>query len=99
MSKIYLKFAENFSGLNPFELKHLSECILCKIEDEFEEKLCGISSKIELTKKEIECALIEAMKDILLELRKHESQRERMKINMKLKETKVLLFADRKLVA
>ena len=95
MTRSYIQFSELFTGISPFELKHLSEAVLCKIEEGFEEKLCGKSSKTELTEKDIKFALTEAMQDILLELRQRELKMKRLK----LKQTEVLIFAGRKLVA
>ncbi len=95
MPKSYIHFTELFGRLSPYELKHLSECILCKLEAEFEETLCGASSKAQLTKNEIKSALTDAMQSILLELRQCESQKDRIRINMKLKETEGMVFADR----
>ncbi len=95
MPKSYIQFIELFSRLSPYELKHLSECILCKVEEEFEEKLCGKVSKIELTEKDIKFALTEAMQDIMLELRRRELQMQRMKLH----KTRAMVFADRKLAA
>jgi len=95
MTKSYIQFTELFSRLSPYELKHLSECILCKLEAGFEEKLCGSCNKIELTGKDIKFSITEAMQDIAVALRERELQLQRMKLN----KTKALVFADRKLVA
>ena len=95
MTKAYIQFTELFSRLSPYELKHLSECILCKLEAGFEEKLCGSCNKIELTGKDIKFSITEAMQDIVVTLRERELQMQRMKLN----KTKALVFADRKLVA
>jgi len=95
MPRSYIQFTELFSRLSPYELKHLSESILCKIEEGFEEKLCGKSSKTELTEKDIKFAITEAMQEIMLELRRRELQMQRMKLI----KTKSLIFADRKLAA
>lgn len=95
MTKAYIQFTELFSRLSPYELKHLSECILCKIEAGFEGKLCGICSKVELTGRDIKFSLTEAMQDIVVELRERELQIQRQKLS----NTKAEVFADRKLVA
>ena len=95
MTKAYIHFTELFSRLNPYELKHLSECILCKLEAGFEDKLCGSCNKIELTGKDIKYSLTEAMQDIMVELRERELQLQRQKLN----KTKAQVFADRKLAA
>jgi len=95
MSKSYIHFTELFGRLSPYELKHLSECILCKIEEEFEETLCGKASKTKLTEKDIKFALTEAMQQIMLELRRRELQMQRMKLH----KTQAQVFADRKVAA
>ena len=95
MASAYLKFAGQFCNLNPYELKHLSECILCKIEHDFDEKLCGCDSKIALTEKDIKFAITEAMKDILLELKRQKIRTERMKLD----QTKTKMFASKKIAA
>ena len=95
MTKAYIQIAELFTRISPYELTHLSGCIVCKIEGDFEEKLCGITSHIELTEKDMKSAITEAMQEILLELRKRELKLQRMKLN----KTRALVFADRKLVA
>lgn len=95
MASAYLKFAGQFCNLNPYELKHLSECILCKIEDGFNEKLCGCNSKIALTEKDIKYAVTEAMQDILLELKQQEIRMERMRLD----QTRTKMFASKKIAA
>lgn len=95
MSNAYLKFAGQFCNLNPYDLKHLSECILCKIEDGFNEKLCGCNSKIALTEKDIKYAVTEAMQEILLELKQQELRMERMRFD----QTKTKMFASKKIAA
>lgn len=95
MPNAYLKFASQFCNLNPYELKHLSECILCKIEHGFDEKLCGCNSKIALTEKDIKFAITEAMQDILLELRQQEIRMERMRLD----QTRTKMFASKKIAA
>jgi hypothetical protein len=99
MQKSYIHFAELFGRLSPYELKHLSECILCKIEEGFEEKLCGSTSRIELTEKDLKFATTEAMLDILLALKEQEFRNNTQRERMKYKKTKTLIFADRKLAA
>ena len=95
MSNSYNRFIRMFCNLSPYDLKHFSECFLCKIEGGFEEKLCGCNSKIELTQKDIKFALTETMQDVMLELK----QREIVIENLKLDQTKALIFADRKITA
>ena len=95
MPNAYLKFAGQFCNLNPYELKHLSECILCKIEHGFDEKLCGCDSNKTLTEKDIKFASTEAMQDILLELKQQEIRMERMKLD----QTRTKMFASKKIAA
>ena len=95
MIKAYKQLTKSFNDISPYQLKHLAGCVLCKLEEEFEEKLCGCISRRELTDKELKSAITEAMQAISLELRQRELRVERMKLN----EEKVLLFADRKILA
>jgi len=95
MASAYLKFAGQFCNLNPYELKHLSECILCKIEHGLEEKLCGCNSRITLTEKDIKFAITEAMQDILLELKQQDIRMERMKLD----QVRTKMFASKKTAA
>lgn len=95
MASAYLKFAGQFCNLNPYELKHLSECILCQIEHQFEEKLCGYNSKITLTEKDIKFAITEAMQDILLELKQQKIRMERIKLD----QARTKMFASKKIAA
>jgi len=95
MTKAYIQLTENFTRISPYELKHLSECMLCKIEEGFEEKLCGCTSHVKLTENHMKSAITDTMQEILLELRKRELQLQRMKLN----KTKALVFAGRKLAA
>lgn len=91
MANSYLEFIDRFCKLNPFDLNHLSENLLCKIEDVFEEKVCGRSSGVALSEKDLKFALTETMRDVLLELR----QREILNQNLRLDETKARIFATR----
>jgi len=95
MIKAYRKLSEQFGYISPYEFNHMTGYILCKLEEEFEGKLCGCISQRELTDKDLRSAMTEAMQVIRLELRQRELQVERMKLN----EEKVLLFTDRKIVA
>ncbi len=45
MQNAYLEFTEFFQKLSPYELNHLTEVLLCKIEDCFEGKLSNASQK------------------------------------------------------
>jgi hypothetical protein len=45
MNKSYIEFAVLFSKLNPYELNHLSEILLCKLESGFETKLYSRARK------------------------------------------------------
>ena len=68
----YLKFSESFGRLSPYELNHLSEVLLCKIESLAEEKLSlAVGGKL-LTEHDLKFALTEAMRDVFVQLRKQE---------------------------
>jgi|CXWL01.1.fsa_nt_gi hypothetical protein len=92
MTNAYLEFIEKFCKLSPFDLNHLSENLLCNIEQIFEEKLCGCNSKTSLSEKELKFAITETMRDIMLELR----QRNILNEHLKLDETKAMIFSSRK---
>lgn len=92
MTSAYLDFTDHFCKLNPFDLNHLSENLLCKIEKIFEEKLCSYNSRVILSEKDIKFALTETMRDIMLELR----QRKILNEHLKLDETKSMIFSSRK---
>ena len=91
MANAYLKFAECFKNLSPFELNHLSENLLCKLEQNFESKLCSCSGRSELTEKDLKFVVTETMRDILIELRQREISNEHLKLD----ETKSMIFAPR----
>lgn len=91
----YLKFIRSFCNLSPYELKHFSEYLLCKIEAEFEEGLCSCSTNKPLTEKDLKFVLTETMQELMLELKQQEISLE----SLKLDETKARIFADRKVVA
>ena len=91
MESPYLKFADLFYSLSPYDLQHMSECILCKIEESFEGKLCSKWCQAELTEKDIKFAITEAMKHIVIDLRKRELQMGKIK----LKQARVLVYSDR----
>ncbi|MGE0754882.1 MAG: hypothetical protein AB7L92_06945 [Alphaproteobacteria bacterium] len=95
MANAYLKFAENFRNLSPFDLNHLSETLLCKIEQNFEDKLCSCRSRRELTEKDLKFVVTETMRDILIELRQREISNEHLKLD----ETKAMIFAPRTVAA
>lgn len=68
----YLKFSESFGRLSPYELSHLSEVLLCKIESLAEGKLSlAVGGKL-LTEHDLKFALTEAMRDVFVQLRKQE---------------------------
>ncbi len=68
----YLKFSEHFGRLSPYELSHLSEVLLCKIESLAEGKLHLDAGARTLTEHDLKFALTEAMRDVLVQLRKQE---------------------------
>lgn len=94
MTTSYLEFTDLFRKLSPYDLNHLSETLLCKIENGFEGKLHGDSTGV-LTEKDIKFALTEAMRDISLELREREISNEHLKLD----HTKSLLFSNKRVAA
>ncbi len=66
----YNSFVESFSGLGPFQLSHLSEVLLCKIESRMEGQLRVESTGALLDEGDIKIALIDMMKDIVVEIGK-----------------------------
>ena len=71
MTKAYIEFADLFSRLSPYELNHLSEIFLCKLESEFEGQLVARDKSL-VSEKDIKYALTEAMRDISVTLREQE---------------------------
>lgn len=68
----YLKYSECFGRLSPYELNHFSEVLLCKIESLAEGKLSQDAGGKSLTEHDLKFALTEAMRDVLVQLRKLE---------------------------
>lgn len=95
MCKSYHEFADLFSKLSPYELNHMSEVFLCKLEDSFEGKLYGKISKSVLSEKDIKSALTETMRDVSLELHEREISEECIKLG----KAKAMMFAPQKVAA
>lgn len=95
MHSIYLEFTDLFSRLSPYQLNHLSEMLICKIEDSFGSELSGRNRKSELTEKDIKYALTEAMRDIALELRERQISHEHLKLD----QTRSMMFSHKKVAA
>jgi hypothetical protein len=83
MTGAYLKYTELFSKLSPFEVNHLTEILLCKIEDCFEGKLVGVVQKNALTERDLKFALVNAMREALLQTQEREITQQQMKLNQK----------------
>lgn len=63
----YIEFAEQFSKLTPYDLDHLTDVLLCKLESIGEG--CFVSClKRQLSEGDLKSALTEAMRDIIVEL-------------------------------
>ena len=88
MNKAYIEFTDLFSRLSPYELNHLSEIFLCKLEGEFEGKLTTVN-KDSVTEKDIKYALTETMRDIAVALREDEI----VQNHANLKRTKARMFS------
>jgi CTP:molybdopterin cytidylyltransferase MocA len=76
----YLNFSESFGKLSPYELNHLSEVLLCKIESLAEGKLYLKAGGKPLTEHDLKFALTEAMRDVLLQLRKQEINQQQINL-------------------
>lgn len=68
----YLNFSESFGKLSPYELNHLSEVFMCKLESLAEGKLLLEAGGKTLTEHDVKFALTETMRDVLVQLRKQE---------------------------
>jgi len=95
MNRSYIEFAVLFSKLNPYELNHLSEILLSKLESGFETKLYSRARKSALSEKDIKSALTDAMRDISLELHEREISKEHVKLN----QAKAMMFAPQRVAA
>jgi hypothetical protein len=82
MTGAYLEFTELFAKLSPYELNHLTEILLCRIEDCFEGKLHSADKK-ELTEHDLKYAFINAMRDALLEMHEREMREQQIKLKRK----------------
>ena len=72
MTRAYIQFTELFSGLSPYELNHLCQVMLCKIEESLEISYHRKMVKVPLTETDIQFALTRTMRDVSLELRQRE---------------------------
>ena len=66
----YNSFVESFSGLSPFQLSHLSEVLLCKIESRMEGRLRVEETGVLLDEGDLKVAIIEMMKAVVIEISK-----------------------------
>ena len=76
----YLKFSESFGRLSPYDLNHLSEVLLCKIESLAEGKLCMEAGGEPLTEHDLKFALTETMRDVFVQLRKQEINQQQIRL-------------------
>jgi hypothetical protein len=95
MYKSYHEFADLFSKLSPYELNHLSEVLLCKLEDGLESKLYSKAAKRALSEKDIKSALTDAMREISLELYEREISEEHIKLG----KAKAMMFTPQNVAA
>jgi len=76
MTRPYIQFTELFRSLSPYELNHLCEVMLCKIEES-----SGIGyhkkTRAPLTEKDLQYALTHTMRDIAMQLRQEEINEEK----------------------
>lgn len=68
----YTKFVEAFGDLTPYQVDHLCEVCLCKIEQRAEGQLGNKATRHTLDENDIKLALVEAMRDIVIEINKIE---------------------------
>jgi hypothetical protein len=76
----YVRFIELFSRLSPYELNHLSEILLCKIELLAEGKMLCKTTGLTLTEQDLKFAVTESMRDILVQLRKLEIDQQQIQL-------------------
>jgi len=78
MTKAYIQFTESFSNLSPYELNHLCEVMLCKID----ESGTGYLKKLRtpLTEKDLQYALTRTMRDVATQLRQQENNEEQARM-------------------
>lgn len=63
--KAYADFVSGFSELNPYELEHISEALMVKLEDVLADRN---GTPIQFTLQDINWAVTRAMREILVEL-------------------------------
>lgn len=80
MTRAYIQFTELFSGLSPYELNHLCEVMLCKIEESLEISYHRKMVKVPLTETDLQFALTRTMRDVSLELRQQEINEQKIRI-------------------
>lgn len=95
MNKTFLEFADAFARLSPYELKHLSEVLLCRLESGFDCALHGRNKRDTVSEKDIKAALTDAMRDIALELREREIDQE----HIRLTQAKAMMFKPQNIAA
>ena len=66
----YNSFVESFGELNPFQLSHLSEVLLCKIESRVEGRLRVENTNKLLDEGDLKIAIIDMMKTLVIEISK-----------------------------
>jgi len=91
----YIDFTDLFCKLSPYQLGHLSEVLLCKLEEGCDGKLFEGKSKSQITSKDVEYALTEAMRDIGLEMRELQLSTEQLKLT----QTRTLFLSPKKVAA
>ena len=80
MTRAYIQFTELFSGLSPYELNHLYQVMLCKIEESLEISYHRKMVKVPLTETDIQFALTRTMRDVSLELRQREINTQKIRM-------------------
>ena len=80
MTRAYIQFTELFSGLSPYELNHLCQVMLCKIEESLEISYHRKMVKVPLTETDIQFALTRTMRDVSLELRQREINTQKIRM-------------------
>jgi hypothetical protein len=80
MTRAYIQFTELFSDLSPYELNHLCEVMLCKIEQTFGSVCLCENTKIVLAEKNILFALTHTMRDISVQLCQKEINEQKIRM-------------------
>jgi hypothetical protein len=69
MARAFLQFTDAYGELNPYELNHLCEVMLCRLEETLDERW---KKRRPLSEKDIQFALTNTIRDIAMQLKRRE---------------------------